>query len=181
MDVSEKGIGCRIHSFLERVCKSEHPSRVKFSRSLLRQFLREEFKVEASQTLITEGILACRGIQMELDPCNYDESKLVAWLHLSLPSLLQLSSLKQQRRAAEKVARFKQPQLLPAESQLANGSSDYFGPDFQRTRNQSVHHLSRLQASKVARSQYLSKPSIRDSSDSLHRSSYFETKQDLKK
>ena len=121
---------------------------------------------------------------MEQEPLNYDESKLVAWLHLNLPSLLHFSWLKRQRRAAGKFERMKQPQpqVLPTEPQLRSGSSDYFDGGYDQSRNKSLNQLcrSRWQAVKqVARSQYLAQPE-ESSIDSLRRSSYYEAKQDLK-
>lgn len=70
-----------------------------FGREALREFLQQEFKVEPSQLTLIEGIHYCRGSLMEKSK-NFDRDKLLKWLAMQLPILVESQSAKESERKA---------------------------------------------------------------------------------
>ena len=96
-----------IKNHLKKYLKNEDLDMAKnfqFTRKTFSDFIRRQYDLTLSQQLLTEAIIACRGIDVDnSDPKKvFDLDKLISWMQQHLPSLYSLNIIKK-RRDAQKI------------------------------------------------------------------------------
>ena len=69
-----------------------------FGRDALREFLETTYSVKVSELTVIEGIHYCRGSQMERSS-TFDREKLLGWLVVQIPILLESQAIQEYQRA----------------------------------------------------------------------------------